>query len=73
MVGLGRALDLILTGRMVPVDEAHAMGLVNEVVVKGQALERAPDRRGARHLPQETMLADRRAAIEGIGLPFAEA
>ena len=40
VVGLG-ALDLILTGRMVPVDEAHAMGLVNEVVEKGQALERA--------------------------------
>src|SRR5215203_7425251 len=41
VVGLGRALDLILTGRMVPVEEAHAMGLVNEVVPKGSALDRA--------------------------------
>jgi enoyl-CoA hydratase len=73
VVGLGRALDLILTGRMVPVDEAHAMGLVNEVVEKGQALERALQIAEAlATFPQETMLADRRAAIEGIGLPFAE-
>src|SRR5215210_4489383 len=32
IVGLGRALDLILTGRIVDADEAHAMGLLTEVV-----------------------------------------
>ena len=37
VVGLGRALDIILTGRMVPADEALAMGLVNEVVPPGRA------------------------------------
>src|SRR5919107_2169064 len=68
VVGLGRALDLILTGRMVPVDEAHGMGLVNEVVPKGTALERALALADAlASFPQETMLADRRSAIEGIG------
>ena len=73
VVGLGRALDLILTGRMVPVDEAHAMGLVNEVVAQGSALERALQIAEAlAGFPQETMLADRRAAIEGIGMPFAD-
>ena len=73
VVGLGRALDLILTGRMVPVDEAHAMGLVNEVVAKGGALDRALQIAEAlASFPQETMLADRRAAIEGAGLPLAE-
>src|SRR3954468_24675796 len=73
VVGMGRALDLILTGRMVPVDEAHAMGLVNEVVAPGGALDRALEiAQALASFPQETMLADRRAAIEGIGLPFAE-
>ena len=73
IVGMGRALDLILTGRMVPVDEAHAMGMVNEVVAKGTALERALQIAEAlAAFPQETMLADRRAAIEGFGLPLGE-
>jgi enoyl-CoA hydratase len=73
IVGMGRALDLILTGRMVPVDEAHAIGLVNEVVAPGAALSRALEYAEAlASFPQETMLADRRAAIEGFGLPLAE-
>ena len=73
VVGLGRALDLILTGRMVPVDEAHAIGLVNEITPKGGALDRALQIAEAlATFPQETMLADRRSAIEGIGMPFAD-
>src|SRR3954468_6101548 len=60
IVGLGRALELILTGRMVPVDEAHAIGLVNEVVAPGGALGRALEYAEAlAAFPQETMLADR--------------
>jgi enoyl-CoA hydratase len=73
IVGLGRALDLILTGRMVPVEEAHAIGLVNEVVPRGGALDRALALAEAlARFPQETMLADRHAAIEGMGLPLAD-
>ena len=73
IVGLGRALDIILTGRMIPADEAHAMGLVNEVVPPGRHLERALELAEAlARFPQETMLADRLAAIEGIGMPFEE-
>jgi enoyl-CoA hydratase len=73
VVGLGRALDIILTGRMVPADEALAMGLVNEVVPHGRHLERALElAQGLAGFPQETMLADRRAAIEGRGLPLSE-
>src|SRR5947207_1250943 len=41
IVGLGRALEMILTGRPVGVHEALAMGLVNEAVPRGQALPRA--------------------------------
>lgn len=41
IVGLGRALDMILTGRPVDAKEALAMGLANRVVAKGKALEEA--------------------------------
>jgi enoyl-CoA hydratase len=73
VVGLGRALDLILTGRMIDAQEALAMGLVNEVVPSGGHLERALAlAEGLARFPQETMLADRAAALEGIGRPLAE-
>ena len=41
IIGLGRALDMILTGRGVPAQEALQMGLANRVVPKGQALAEA--------------------------------
>jgi len=73
IVGLGRALDLILTGRLVQADEALAIGLVTEIVPAGQHLERAlAIAEALAGFPQETMLADRRAAIEGIGMTFDE-
>jgi enoyl-CoA hydratase/carnithine racemase len=73
VVGLGRALELILTGRMVSVEEAREIGLVNEVVEPGKALERSLElAETLARFPQETMLADRRAAIHGIGLTFDE-
>lgn len=73
VIGMGRALDLILTGRPVEAEEALRIGLVNEVVEPGAHLDRAlelAERIAA--FPQETMLADRRAAIEGFGMPLAE-
>ena len=73
VVGLGRALDIILSGRMVPVEEAHAMGLVNEITPAGAHLDRALEYAEAlATFPQDTMLADREAAIRGIGMPFAD-
>ncbi len=72
IVGLGRGLDLILSGRVVEADEALQIGLVTEIVPDGQHLERALEMaEGLAAVPQETMLADRRAAIEGFGLPLA--
>jgi enoyl-CoA hydratase len=72
LVGLGRALDLILTGRIVEADEALAIGLVTEVVPAGRHLERALEIAEAlARFPQDTMLADRGAAIEGLGMPLA--
>jgi enoyl-CoA hydratase len=73
VVGLGRAMDMILSGRMVAVEEAHAMGLVNEITPAGKHLERALEYAEAlATFPQDTMLADRHAAIHGIGMTFAE-
>ena len=69
IVGLGRALDLILTGRIIDAEEAHAIGLVTEIVSPGRHLERALEFAEAlARFPQDTMLADRMAALEGIGL-----
>jgi enoyl-CoA hydratase len=74
IVGLGRALDLILTGRIIDTPEALSMGLLTEVVAPGRHLERSLDlAEGLARFPQRTMLADRRAAIEGFGMPLADA
>jgi enoyl-CoA hydratase len=73
LIGLGRALDLILSGRIIDAAEALAIGLVTEVVPAGRHLERALEiAEGLARFPQDTMLADRRAALEGIGLTLAE-
>jgi enoyl-CoA hydratase len=73
IVGMGRALEMILTGRVIDAPEALSWGLVTEVVAPGAHLERALEiAEGLAQFPQTTMLSDRRAALEGIGLPFAE-
>ncbi|HEX6229559.1 MAG TPA: crotonase/enoyl-CoA hydratase family protein [Solirubrobacterales bacterium] len=73
VVGMGRALEMILTGRPVGAEEALRIGLVNELTTPGGHLERALElAERIASFPQETMLADRRAAIEGAGLPLAE-
>jgi len=73
IVGLGRALDMILTGRIVEAEEAERIGLLTAVVPAGRHLERAIEIAEAlARFPQDTMLADRSAALEGIGLTFEE-
>jgi enoyl-CoA hydratase len=73
VVGLGRALDLILTGRIIDAAEAHAIGLLTEVVAEGEHLRRAVElANNLARFPQATMLADRRAAIEGLGMTLEQ-
>jgi enoyl-CoA hydratase len=69
IVGMGRALDLILTGRIMDAAEAYAWGLVTELHEDplSRAIQYAETLAGA---PQATMLADRRAALTGFALPL---
>jgi enoyl-CoA hydratase len=72
IVGMGRALDMILTGRMVDAQEALSMGLVTEVVPEGNHIDRALELAELlAGFPQETMNSDRQATIEGSGLAYA--
>jgi enoyl-CoA hydratase len=73
IVGMGRALDIILTGRMVAAAEALEMGLLTEIVPPGEHVTRALEIAEAlAAFPQPTMLADRRSAIEGFGMTLEE-
>ena len=74
IVGHGRAMDLILTGRAVGAAEALAMGLVNRVVPDGEALTAALAlARDLAALPQAGLRNDRLSAIEQWDLSDAEA
>ncbi|MEA2678370.1 MAG: enoyl-CoA hydratase, partial [Candidatus Binataceae bacterium] len=74
LIGMSRAMDMILTGRGVSGEEAFAMGLANRVVERGGALD------GARELaksiagfPQRCVRSDRMSAYEGWGFTIDDA
>jgi enoyl-CoA hydratase len=72
VVGMGRAMEMILTGRPVEAEEAQRIGLATEIVEPGRHLERSLQlAEKLAGFPQETMLSDRRAALEGAGQPLA--
>jgi len=73
IVGLGNALYLIETGAMIDAGQALRMGLVQEVVPDGQALERALALAAIMaDYPWASLVNDRRAAYEGLALGLAE-
>jgi enoyl-CoA hydratase len=73
IVGMRRALELIITGRVIDADEALRIGLVNEVVPSGTCVERALElARSIADLPQPALRTDKEAAIRGFGLPLDE-
>jgi len=73
IVGLGNALYLIETGAMIDSAQALRMGLVQEVVADGQALERALELAAIiAGYPWSSLVNDRRATYEGLALALAE-
>jgi enoyl-CoA hydratase len=73
IIGLGRALEMILTGKPVNSREALASGLVNEVVAPGQSLKRAMElAQVLAKFPQICMRNDRQAVYAGSGKELSE-
>jgi len=74
LIGMGHAMDLILTGRKVEAAEALAMGLANRVVPTGGALDAALAlAEQLAGFPQATMNADRMSAYQQSHLPLHHA
>jgi len=73
LIGLGRALELIITGRVIGAAEAERIGLANEVTDSGGCVARALELAGQiAALPQPALRTDLEAAIRGFGRPLAE-
>jgi enoyl-CoA hydratase len=73
IVGLGRALELIITGRVFDAAEGQRIGFVNEIVPKGQGLKRGLElAEYIVSLPQEAIRTDKEAACRGFGMELRE-
>ena len=73
VVGFARAMELIITGRRIDVREAERIGLVNEVVPEGKALERAQElAHEIAALPQGAIRSDKESVIRGVGRTYEE-
>ncbi|MGH3676100.1 MAG: crotonase/enoyl-CoA hydratase family protein [Mycobacterium sp.] len=74
LIGHSRAMDMILTGRGVDAAEAHAIGLANRVVPKGQAREKAEELAAELSvLPQQCLRSDRMSQLNQWGLSESDA
>ncbi|MEU6385920.1 crotonase/enoyl-CoA hydratase family protein [Streptomyces bauhiniae] len=74
LIGSGRAMDMILTGRPVPAPEAHAIGLADRVVPSGRARAEAEELAAAiARFPQDCLRSDRASVLDQEGLPEEEA
>jgi enoyl-CoA hydratase len=74
LIGQGRAMDLILTGRAVPAIEALQIGLIDRLVAPGTALQEAQEiARRLAEFPQAALRADRRSALNQWSISFEEA
>jgi enoyl-CoA hydratase len=73
VVGWGRAMEMIVTGRPVGAEEALRIGLANEVVPEGAALERALElARDIAELPQGAIRSDKETLCRNVGRTYEE-
>jgi len=73
VVGYAKAMEMIITGRSVDAQEALRIGLANEVVPAGSALERALEvARAIAELPQGAIRSDKESVIRGVGRTYEE-
>jgi enoyl-CoA hydratase len=73
VVGFAKAMELIITGRRIGVEEAERIGLVNEIVPRGQSLARAQElAHEVAALPQGAIRSDKESVIRGIGHTLEE-
>jgi enoyl-CoA hydratase len=73
LIGIGRAMELIITGRVIDAHEAHQIGLVNEVTPSGSCVGRALELAELiAALPQPAIRTDKEAAVRGFGQPLDE-
>ncbi len=74
LIGLSRALDMILTGRPITAQEAHQWGLANRVVKKGTSkIEAEKLANDIAKFPQTCLRNDRISAFQQFDLPFEDA
>jgi enoyl-CoA hydratase len=72
-VGYARSMELIITGRQVGAEEARRIGLANEVVPEGKALERALElAHEIAELPQGAIRSDKETMVRNVGLTYEE-
>ncbi len=73
IIGMGWAMELILTGKFIDAKEAYRIGLANEIVPRGKSLSRAKEiARELCELPQTAMRTDKQAAVTGFNRTLEE-